>query len=78
MLGDQLCFLGLTLLRGRGRDGACLTGNTESGEAGKSLIAELPIPFLPFSAGGNPAIPDSCESDQRSDQATALQPAAPG
>ena len=29
-------------------------------------------------AGGNPVVHEPCESDQRSDQTTALQPAAPG
>lgn len=33
--------------------------------------------FLPFAAGRNPAVPGPCESNKRSDQATALQPAAP-
>ena len=38
----------------------------------------LPAFFLPFAAGGNPAFPGPRESNKRSDQAPALQPAAPG
>lgn len=41
-----------------------------------SLLRAQSISPLP--AGRNPAVSDPCESDQRSDQATALQSAAPG
>lgn len=46
-------------------------------QLGKQGSRFLPDFSVPSAAGGNPAVPGPCESDKRSDQAAALQPAAP-
>lgn len=66
--------LGTDVAEGPERDGACYIGRLKPGREDRGFLPDF---FLPFAAGGNPAVPGPCESNKGSDQATALQPAAP-